>query len=136
MKAIPRSNNRLHLIGAVGTDHPPEAAGGGRRLWALGNLVESLREPSSGAETKPTLTAYPNPGNGPVYLVYQVPDGVDKVSIRVTDTTGRTLLDRTVADNHGIMELDTQNWANGLHIATIDYDGFRVGSVKLDILGK
>ena len=48
MKAKPRPNNRLHVIVAMGTDHPPEAAGGGRRLWALGTVLELRRKPSAG----------------------------------------------------------------------------------------
>ncbi len=31
---------------------------------------------------------------------------------------------------------DTKGWANGLHIATIDYDGIRVGSVKLNTISE
>lgn len=134
MKAIPRPNNRLHLIGAVGTDHPPEAAGGGRRLWALGNLVELLREPSAGVAAKPSLTAYPNPATGPFYLVYQVPEGVQQAEVRLHDGQGRLVRQEQLSPKNGIMEVLAKDLASGTHIATLYYDGIQVGSAKVNVL--
>jgi hypothetical protein len=77
------------------------------------------------------LRAYPNPTNGPVYLVYQVPEGVEQVYMRMMDGLGRLVFQKQVAPQNGIAEVLPDQLANGLHVAALFYDGVRVGTVRL-----
>ncbi|HPF90951.1 MAG TPA: hypothetical protein PLL57_09850 [Flavobacteriales bacterium] len=80
------------------------------------------------------LRAYPNPAKGPVHLVYEVAEGVAAVQLRVFDAQGRLVLDRALAPKNGIVELDKLQSGNGLHVATLFWDGIQVASLKLQLL--
>ena len=80
------------------------------------------------------LQAYPNPGIGPFYLVYDVPEGVEQAELRVMDALGRMVHRQSVTPKKGIAELAANTWANGVHIATLYCDGTRMGTVQLNKL--
>lgn len=80
------------------------------------------------------LSAYPNPSNGPVYLVYDVPEGVSESVVRVFDAQGRVVLDKRVSVKGGIIELDTRQHASGLLVATLYWDGIQVATTKLQVV--
>lgn len=93
------------------------------------NRRSSLQRERLTLEESPFLRAYPNPSKGPVYLVYEVPDGAEKAEVQVVDATGKILLTRTLAPRNGILELP--KLAPGLNVATLRCDGIRIGVVKL-----
>ena len=80
------------------------------------------------------LTAYPNPSNGPVYVVYSVPDGVEKVELTVFDAQGRLISSSLVPPNGGIFEINERSLSTGLHIVNLTCDGISVGSAKVSVV--
>ncbi len=88
-----------------------------------------MRERTPVVEESPFLRAYPNPSNGPVFIVYEVPDGVDQAEVQVVDATGKLLYTRTLAPQNGILELP--RLTPGLNVATLRCDGIQIGVVKL-----
>jgi hypothetical protein len=87
---------------------------------------------TQGAQTM--LAAYPNPSNGPVYLVYQVPKGVDQAEVMVSDAQGRLLKRERIAPKDGILEILPKELAAGVHIAALYFDGIQVGTAKLNLM--
>lgn len=82
----------------------------------------------------PTLTAYPNPSNGPLYLSYQVPEGVEHAEMRLYDAQGALQFVRQVAPQNGILEVLPKNLAAGLHVASLYLDGILVSTAKVNLL--
>ena len=80
------------------------------------------------------LTAYPNPSNGPVFLVYTVPEGVEKAEITVFDAQGRMINTSIVPPNGGIFEINERSLSTGLHVVNLTCDGISVGSTKVNIV--
>ena len=79
------------------------------------------------------LAAYPNPTNGPIYLVYHLPDGVEHANIRIHDLSGREVDSKPLSNAMGVLELQTAPWAAGLYAAELDMDGHRATTIKLAI---
>ena len=79
------------------------------------------------------LQAYPNPTNGPIYLVYHLPEGVEHAYIHVVDLTGREVENKALPNSMGILELQTGPWATGLYAAELEMDGQRASTIKLAI---
>ncbi len=96
--------------------------------------MKSLRQQPhsvSVLERSPFLQAYPNPSAGPVYVVYEIPEGVERAELQVVDATGKLILTRNMAPQNGILELT--GLGSGLCIATLRCDGIRLGVVKVNI---
>jgi hypothetical protein len=85
-------------------------------------------------EISPYLRAYPNPSTGPVYLAYEVREGVDQVELHVHDATGRLMHTERLAARNGILELTSASLAPGMHIASLRFDGILVGTAKVEVL--
>lgn len=83
---------------------------------------------------RPLLAAYPNPSNGSVYITYTVLDGVENVELHVHDAQGRLLKRQRVGNTNGIAELQPRELSTGVHVASLYFDGIRVGSAKLNIV--
>ena len=83
---------------------------------------------------QPVLAAYPNPSNGPVYLVYQVPEGVEQAEVLVSDAQGRLVKRERIAPKDGILEILPKELAAGVHIAALYFDGIQVGTAKLNLM--
>lgn len=79
------------------------------------------------------LAAYPNPSNGPIYLVYHLPEGVEHASIRIHDLAGREVYDKELPQTMGVLELQTSPWAAGIYAAELDMDEQRATTIKLAI---
>jgi hypothetical protein len=80
------------------------------------------------------MSAYPNPSNGPVYLVYHVPEGVEQAMLRLFDSSGRLLLEQRVGDRTGIVEFIPNRVSTGMHIASLVYDGIPVAHAKINLV--
>ncbi|MEZ4757879.1 MAG: T9SS type A sorting domain-containing protein [Flavobacteriales bacterium] len=78
--------------------------------------------------------AYPNPSSGPVYLTYSVVEGVENATLEVYTEQGQLVMSKTLGNSNGIAELNTQQWAPGVHVAVLYFDGLRVGSTKLNMV--
>jgi len=77
------------------------------------------------------LDAYPNPTDGPQWLVYRMPEGSGDAVLVVRDALGREVLKQAVPSTIGILELATHSWANGLYNATVVVDGIAAQVTKL-----
>ena len=80
------------------------------------------------------MSAYPNPSNGPVYLVYQVPEGVEQAEVVVSDAQGRLVKRERIAPKDGILEILPKELAAGVHFAALYFDGIQVGTAKLNLM--
>ena len=84
--------------------------------------------------TVPTIEAYPNPSNGPVYLVVELPAGVEEGLVRVMDPLGRMLLEKRFTGRMQVVEVDTRGVAIGLYTAGLYVDGIGAGTVKFEVV--
>jgi hypothetical protein len=96
------------------------------------SLKPQRERPATSA--RPLLAAYPNPSNGPVYITYTELDGVENVELQVHDAQGRLLKRQRVGNNNGIAELQPRELSTGVHVASLYFDGIRVGSTKLNLV--
>jgi len=102
----------------------------------LPNTTKRLsRQRENGSSTPMTnlLQAYPNPTNGPVYLVYTVPEGVEQAELRMHDAAGRDVHRQRVVPQNGIAEIIPRHVANGMHVASLHCDGIRIGTAVVHV---
>jgi hypothetical protein len=79
----------------------------------------------------PVLEAYPNPSNGPVYVVCNVPASAERASLILHDLKGRAVGQLVVDPGMGLAELRPGALPAGLYLAELRVDGIRTGQVKL-----
>ncbi|MGV9013750.1 MAG: T9SS type A sorting domain-containing protein [Flavobacteriales bacterium] len=83
------------------------------------------------SQTPMLLEAYPNPSDGPVYVVCNVPDGVAQACLRIMDLNGRLVREMTLEPGSGIAEIQPDFASPGIYVAELQLDGIRAGRVKL-----
>lgn len=81
----------------------------------------------------PQLEAFPNPSNGPIFVVFDVPEGVRDAVLRILDLSGRELRYQRISTGPGISTMDTDAWANGVYIAELRWDGAAIAAVRLAV---
>lgn len=92
----------------------------------------TVRRQRHAVSNKPMLLeAYPNPSNGPVYVVCNVPQSVTKASLRILDLNGRLVHEQVLSPGMGIAELIPGFAAPGIYMAVLSLDDIRAGQVKL-----
>jgi hypothetical protein len=79
------------------------------------------------------LAAYPNPSNGPVYLVYTVPEGVENVELNMHDAQGRLVHSSRPQPRNGIVEVLAKDLSSGVHLVSLRYDGMQVATAKVSV---
>jgi hypothetical protein len=115
--------------------------------WATGAepleeviILPGTLEPRSSPQTPPrwrpqvnvpVLEAYPNPSNGPVYVVCNVPASAERASLILHDLKGRAVGQLVVDPGMGLAELRPGALPAGLYLAELRVDGIRTGQVKL-----
>ncbi|MFZ1616162.1 MAG: T9SS type A sorting domain-containing protein [Flavobacteriales bacterium] len=82
-------------------------------------------------QTPMLLEAYPNPSDGPVFVVCNVPEGVAHASIQFFDLNGRMVKELGLDQGAGIAEIHPGFVSAGIYIAELRLDGIRSGQVKL-----
>jgi hypothetical protein len=82
----------------------------------------------------PLIEAYPNPTNGPVYLVVHLPEGASEGLVRVMDPLGRLVLENRVAGAVQILDVNTQGMALGFYTAGLHVDGIAAGTVNFEVV--
>ncbi|MBL0044995.1 MAG: hypothetical protein IPP33_11560 [Flavobacteriales bacterium] len=82
------------------------------------------------------LTAYPNPSDGkePVYLVAQLPEGMEQAILRVVDPAGRTITQTSVTPRTGIVEVAAKGMAAGLYSAALFANGVQLSAAKFEVI--
>ncbi len=83
------------------------------------------------ASQQPILEAYPNPSDGPIYVVCNIPEGVTKASLAIQDLNGRPVFEQTVEPGMGVALIHAGSVAAGVYMAELRLDGIRAGQVKL-----
>ena len=92
----------------------------------------TVRRQRHAVSDKPMLLqAYPNPSNGPIYVVCNVPQSVTKASLRIMDLNGRLVHEQVLSPGMGIAELIPGFAAPGIYMAVLSLDDIRAGQVKL-----
>jgi len=79
----------------------------------------------------PVLEAFPNPSRGPIFLVYEVPEGIAKAELRVVDLSGREVRILSIPKGSGLIEFQTAEWAAGIYLAELRIDGVSAGQAKV-----
>jgi hypothetical protein len=82
----------------------------------------------------PFIEAYPNPTNGPVYLVVHLPEGASEGLVRVMDPLGRLLVEQRFAGSVQVIDMNTSGEATGLYTAGLYVDGLDLGTIKFEVL--
>lgn len=96
---------------------------------------KSLSHSSGASATAASLiTASPNPSDGMVYIVVDLPEGVERSIIQVIDPLGRTVREIQVTGRMPIVELDGNDLQAGLYLATLHCDGILAGKVKFELI--
>ena len=82
------------------------------------------------------LAAYPNPSDGkqPVYVVVCMPEGMEKVTLRVMDPLGRTIKEEVVTRKAAIIELDPSGMAKGFYLSGFYADDVQVAASKFEVI--
>lgn len=138
--------NGVALLESIATSNRPGSGNAHAWLILLGaEYTEEILLPDPNRSHQPEperstptrmdlLAAYPNPSNGPVYLMYQVPEGVEQVEVRLTDALGRLVLLKKVMPKNGIIEVMPRDMASGVHVGELFFDGIRVATTKLQVV--
>ena len=79
------------------------------------------------------MSAYPNPSNGPVYLVYTVPEGVENVELNMHDAQGRLVHSSRPQPRNGIVEVLAKDLSSVVHLVSHRYDGIQVATAKVSV---
>lgn len=82
------------------------------------------------------LSAFPNPsvGKQPVYVVVRLPEGMELVTLRVSDATGRLIKEETVARKVSIIEVDAVVLVPGLYACGLYMEELQVASTKFEVI--
>jgi hypothetical protein len=61
-------------------------------------------------------------------------EGVMNASLEVYTEQGQVAMTKALGNSNGIVELNSQQLAPGMHVAVLYFDGLRVGSTKVNIV--
>lgn len=78
----------------------------------------------------PVLEVFPNPSNGPVYLVLHLPMEASEVQLVILDATGKTMASTRPRIGTGVVELPSGTWPNGMYMAVLRSAGIQIGTVR------
>ncbi len=82
-------------------------------------------------DTGMLLEAFPNPSNGPLFVVYEVAEGSAQAELRLLDLHGRTMMSNRLGDGPGLLQWSTQGLAPGIYMAELRVDGMAGQQVKV-----
>jgi hypothetical protein len=89
------------------------------RLGALsGSVCDSLAVPTTNIEQSSNLRIYPNPSNGITRLAWDTPI-IKSFPITIYDNLGRVVATYSTSPNITYIDIDTENWTNGLYFVKI-----------------
>ncbi len=89
------------------------------------------QKPAVEWETGISMEVFPNPSNGPVYVVYEVPEGTQHAELRLLDLHGRTLQSMRIGDGPGVQEWSTNELAPGLYVTELLLEGLASKQAKV-----
>lgn len=82
-------------------------------------------------ETGLLLEAFPNPSNGMLFVVYELPEGSAQAELRLLDLHGRTIRSNRLGVGPGLLQWNTQGLAPGIYVAELRLDGQPGQQVKV-----
>lgn len=88
--------------------------------------------PDMSMANEPVLGAFPNPTSGRVMVT--LPEGLEESVLEVVDPLGRTVDQITVEAGARGVQLDLDQYPNGLYIARLTMAGMSVGEVKFSLV--
>lgn len=101
-------------------------------------MAASEADDAANTETEQLLSVYPNPSNGEgaVYAVARMMEGMESGEVSIYDPIGKLLLRQRVQGRSAIVELPVRDLPPGLYVATLHADGVQVGSLKFEITAR
>jgi len=97
-----------------------------------GPLRETQRRPKEWPSSI-QLEVFPNPSSGPVFVAYQVPEGMDQGQLRVVDLRGRAMYTQVLGNGPGALVLQTDAWAPGVYLAELRVADAMVAAAKITV---
>jgi hypothetical protein len=102
-------------------------------------ILDDEAPKSMGARNRPeiqwimgaTLEVFPNPSNGPVHVVYEVPEGIVNAELRLLDIHGREQRRTRLGEGAGLLTLQTNGLAPGVYFVELRFDGQGMAQTKL-----
>ncbi len=79
----------------------------------------------------PHYSFYPNPLNDKLFIDFTSPENIQEVRLRISDMTGKLLVNDLLIKGSGKLEYQTINWASGIYLYQIFEDGKLKTSGKL-----
>lgn len=92
------------------------------------------RKAASTSAVEAVLGVYPNPSNGPVFVVYEVPYGVEIAELLVHDAQGRLIRSAKGQSSGGVLDIPENSMVSGVHVVSLYWDGILVDSAKLEVI--
>jgi hypothetical protein len=82
------------------------------------------------------LGVYPNPSNGLVNVLCDVPVSVSTASLSVHDASGRIVRQLALRSGVGYLQMSTESWAPGVYSLQLLCNGALVENVSLVVTGQ
>ena len=79
------------------------------------------------------LSAFPNPANDLINLVYELPENIRIARLNLLDSNGRTVRNFTIDDHTDHLELNVNELAPGVYYYNIEYNNLRSSTRKIVI---
>ncbi len=95
------------------------------------SMTTQRNKPTIQWETGIALEAFPNPTNGPLYMMYEVPEGTLNAELRLVDLHGRELHNTRLGDGTGMQQWSTHGLAPGIYVAELRLDGIASKQTKV-----
>ncbi|MDQ3099900.1 MAG: T9SS type A sorting domain-containing protein [Bacteroidota bacterium] len=95
------------------------------------NLLSEQDKPNIKWETGLTLEVFPNPSNGPVHVVYEVPEGITNAELRMLDVHGREQHNARLGQGVGLVAILTSSLPAGVYFVELMLNGKGVAQSKL-----
>ncbi|MBK8339182.1 MAG: hypothetical protein IPK99_03885 [Flavobacteriales bacterium] len=80
------------------------------------------------------VNVHPNPSNGPVVVVCNLPEGATGGALVVRDPLGRTIHQQQFLGEVQVLDLDTRQLASGVYSAYLEADGIWIGVAKFELV--
>ncbi len=95
------------------------------------NMLSDQPKPDIRWETSLSLEVFPNPSNGPVHVVYKVPDGIMNAELRMLDVHGREQRNARLGQGAGLLAFPTHGLPSGVYFVELILNGHGVAQRKL-----
>ncbi len=75
----------------------------------------------------------PNPANNSVWIQFPYEPDMQSAELNIVDLAGKTIFNQNITASHGLFELDSSSFTNGIYMLRLSIDNIPYGSDKLTI---